>query len=82
MNNFFAGLKAFKDAWITPKDKPEFLQDIPTGSLRITTPDGKTSVSMDIVTRADERRAQALAALLLGGERIMLEDADGFGLTE
>jgi len=79
--NIVKGLKALKEAWITPKDTPAIL-DIPTGSLRITTPDGKTSVSMDIVTRADERRAQALAALLLGGERIMLEDADGFGLTE
>ena len=76
--NIIKKLKTFAETWIAPKEEEDFVP----GSLKITTPDGKTSVSMDIVTRADERRAQALAALLLGGDRIMIEDAEGFGLTK
>ena len=76
--------------WVLAKDEdgertPEerYFNDFPTGSLKITTPDGKTSVSMDIVTAADERKAQQLTALLLTGSKIKTEEMDSFlGLTD
>lgn len=58
--NIIKELKTFAETWIAPKEEEE---DFVPGSLKITPPDGKTSVSMDIVTRADERRAQALLSL-------------------
>lgn len=84
-------IEAIKEAWndwVVPreaeKEKEEpIYRDFPTGTLRITTPDGKTTVSMDIVTAADERKAQQLTALLLGGTRYEVVDADNFlGLTD
>ncbi len=47
----------------------DYFTDFPVGSLKITTPDGKTTVAMDIVTAADERKAQQLTALLFGGSK-------------
>ena len=59
-------LRTMIDRWVAPKDEP--FPDIPVGSLKITTPDGKTTISMDIVTGADERQARRLTALVLGGD--------------
>lgn len=82
-------LKKFLREWVLAQDEdgekmPEerYFNDFPTGSLKITTPDGKTTVSMDIVTRMDERRAQKLTSLILGGDKIETEEIDGFGLTD
>lgn len=78
-------LRTFIDRYVLAKDDAEhdYFTDFPVGSLKITTPDGKTTVAMDIVTAADERKAQQLTALLLGGTRYEVVDADNFlGLTD
>lgn len=78
-------LRTFIDRYVLAKDDSEhdYFTDFPVGSLKITTPDGKTTVAMDIVTAADERKAQQLTALLLGGTRYEVVDADNFlGLTD
>lgn len=81
-------LRTLIDRYVLAKDDADkdYISDFPTGTLKITTPDGKTTVSMDIVTTADERKARRLTDLLLGGDRrdqIVVEEVDDFlGLTE
>ena len=79
-------LRNFIDRYVLAKDdaqENDCFNDFPVGSLKITTPDGKTTVAMDIVTAADERKAQQLTALLLGGSKYEVVDADSFlGLTD
>lgn len=73
-------LKKFLREWVLAQDEdgekmPEerYFNDFPTGSLKITTPDGKTTVSMDIVTGADRKKACKLAELLLSDSKIEIE---------
>lgn len=52
------------DTWIRPKDEPTK----PKGELFVTTPDGKTTITIDIISRADAAKAKRLVSLALGDD--------------
>lgn len=83
-------IEALREAWhdwVVPKEIEEekeepIYRDFPTGTMSITTPDGKIKVAMDIVTGSDRKKACKLAELLLTDSKIEIEEVVDFGLTD
>lgn len=54
--------KEFKSEWVTPEEHSK------VGSLTLTTPDGKTEVTIIIANSRDAKTAKQIANLLLTNE--------------
>ena len=63
------------DTWIRPKDEPTK----PKGELYVTTPDGKTTITVDITNSRDAAKAKQLVNLALSNDCGSIVD---YGLTD
>lgn len=66
MGNIRKFAKHLFDTWVRPKDEPQDKK--PKGELFVTTPDGKTTITIDIISRADAAKAKRLVSLALGSD--------------
>ena len=77
MGNIRKFAKHLFDTWVRPKDEPQDKK--PKGELFVTTPDGKTTITIDITNSRDASKAKQLVNLALSSE---CESCVDYGLTE